>query len=72
MADIKQVAERLREFFSNAENEALGRGFPTQVSAEPRRRPPPSPQEQVYEERLRKLDDDERDTLDKLIEKMRR
>ncbi|HTW50410.1 MAG TPA: hypothetical protein VME45_00765 [Stellaceae bacterium] len=71
MADIQAVAKRLKNLTDLASHRARGRGFPSQVQqVPPRSGPRKSFEELEYERFVGRLDPDERETLDRLIEKM--
>jgi hypothetical protein len=69
MPDIETVARRLLGFARSADLCAKGLGWQTQVG-QMKAGPGKSREEQVYEKCVAELDDAERATLDRIIEKM--
>jgi hypothetical protein len=71
MIDKDELVDTLKGFFGRANSEAVGDFVPEgtrQIGA------PPSPRrslKQIYKDCVDELDDDERDALDRLIEKMK-
>ena len=72
MVDNEEVARRLREFAEAAAGRARGY-MPWGARSHPRGSgPAKTPLEEIYEKCLAELTDDERNELDRMIEKMRR
>jgi hypothetical protein len=73
MADIATVATRRKDLADLARRQPQGDdGFQAQVNQKAGREPPKSFEERAYERLLWRFDDAERETLDRLIEKMMR
>jgi hypothetical protein len=67
------IAERFHRFFATAATEARGTGFQTQVTTQPRCRADPQPSlVEILERRLSMLSDEDRATLDRIVEMMSR
>ena len=65
MADSRQVAEQLREFVRLADMEAGSRAWSFKET-------PAIREQKVYEDCVGELSDDERNALERILEKMRR